>query len=68
MNPQKKAKSYAQQIAHALIDNHGPMFAEQYTDEMLCEVEPDAKHDEGFPLLTMWTEVKAEVKKWEMSR
>ena len=68
MNSQKKAKKHAQRIAHTLISAHGPMFAEECADNMLCEVEHDAKHDEGFSLLTMWTEVKAEVKKWEMSR
>lgn len=67
MNPEKKAKKHAEQIAHALIDKHGPMFASQYADNMLCEVEPDAVHDEGFNLLRMWTEVKQEVAKWEMS-
>jgi len=36
MNPQKKAKSYAQQIAHALIDNHGPNgFVSKYDNGVL---------------------------------
>lgn len=63
----KKMKSKAKEIASSLINDMGPMKAEEYVDTTMREIDHSEWDIDGkFLLIDMWMEVGKEIRRWEV--